>query len=807
MKNLCLLFNPFVKLNEKIALILGIAGIFATAFLSWKVNGIYSDFINFSGSRGVLLEINLVMQFAISAFSVLFFYIAALLFSHSKPRFIDVAGYVLFAQLPLMLTPLFYLPHASQVLLNPPLPIDYEWIMRHWNFKSATLMCLSVVPLVWSWILLFNALKVSANLKGWRLWIAFISVFLGLVLFMRLLVFNFIIREDFYFLPSSLRQIIVVTPTEKSTKPTNLGIWASTLGEYEATLLADGKSEKISISIVNDGKLSVKARFLSTPSKIFPVENFNISTTIKGALISFDIPEKKSHFEGYFTASDGRRFIGILESPTGKSELAFEKNKLLQYQKSVRIKFCDGFDFKRLESEMHFANSEIYLLAAENLPSEIKSMYTNKDDMAFSIWESVGLSVDENSMEKQANLSVSHNFMGICNIYTKALADAIAKISGFWEREKTDANIKALREKLKKENIIAKRKSIMDSIFNICSSGEIKSQVKDVLYGKINLHLFDLNVPDILAQNYLSQFNLQSDKDFIKLIGTVEDINYNDGLIHATSKFEVIFSLKDGKAILSYSPRQIPYKKNATDNSWSYQEDNVNFVYGQYNYKNREGYTVSFYDSFWYKFFPKFIIFPDTGPIDKIQTLSKTLTCPPPYPPVIFIRTNDKYILRTTDLSKCNLSFVYPKCSYISLRIDSIKNIRIDNTNVTKEKLFDALSEMAKTNKELPEVFVDARKDIPKEYIAEIFDVLKKCGFKKIRRGVRLPILEKILLNSGNVLEEFEYSEEIEISGSNIIIPRILRYSIYSPLSHSTCVVSLESAKILKNFDFNKYIQ
>ena len=62
--------------------------------------------------------------------------------------------------------------------------------------------------------------------------------------------------------------------------------------------------------------------------------------------------------------------------------------------------------------------------------------------MAFSIWESVGLSVDENSMEKQANLSVSHNFMGICNIYTKALADAIAKISGFWEREKTDTQIK-----------------------------------------------------------------------------------------------------------------------------------------------------------------------------------------------------------------------------------------------------------------------------------------------------------------------------------------------------------------------------
>ncbi len=809
MKTLQLFFNPFTKLNEKLALALGLLGIFATAVLSWNVNGIYSDFLNFAGSRGVLFETNLVMQLAISAFSVLFFYIAALLFSHSKPRFIDVAGYVLFAQLPLALTPLFYLPHASQVLLNPPLPIDYEWIMRHWNLKSATLMCLSVLPLIWSWILMFNALKVSANLKGWRLWAAFISVFLGLVLLMRLFVYNFIVRENFCFLPYSLRQTIVATPSEKSAKPTNLGIWASALGEYEAALQSDGKFDKISISIANDGKLSVKAKFLSNPSKILPVENFNIGATIKGALISFDIPEMQSHFEGYFTSSDGRRFNGVLASATGKSELAFEKNKLLQYQKSVRIKFCGGFDFKRLESEMRFAGSEIYLLAAENLPPEIKSMYANKDDIALSIWKSAILSVCEDGTEKYADLFVSHNFMGICNIYAKALADAIARVSGFWEREKTDAHIKDLREKLKKENIVANRKTIIESICNICSLGELKSQVKYVSYGKTNMRLFDLNPPDILAEDYLSQFNLSSEKDFIRLTGTVEDNHYDNGPVDTISKFEVIFSPKNGRAILSYSPRQIAYKKSAADKLWSCKEENVKYVYEFRRYKTAKGEAVSFYDSFWYKFFPEFIIFPEAGPRDKLQTLSETLANPPPYPPVIFIKDKDKYVLQTTDLSKCNILFCGPIDGCPTIKIDSTENIIFENTFVSKGELFAKISEFANSRKELPEVFIDAKEDVSKEFAAEVFKMLKKCGFEKIKRGAPIPILEKISVNSGNVLEEFKYSDNIEISGSKIVIPRVLHYSIYShrsPLKRSTSIVSIESAKVLKNFDFEKHI-
>ena len=39
-----------------------------------------------------------------------------------------------------------------------------------------------------------------------------------------------------------------------------------------------------------------------------------IRSTLKGTLISFDIPGKKSHFEGYFTASDGNSFRGVFTS-------------------------------------------------------------------------------------------------------------------------------------------------------------------------------------------------------------------------------------------------------------------------------------------------------------------------------------------------------------------------------------------------------------------------------------------------------------------------------------------------------------
>ena len=809
MKNLSLFFNPFVKLNEKIALILGIAGIFATALLSWMVNGIYSDNANFFGSRGVFLETNLMMQLTISVLSILLFYIVALLFSRSKPRFIDIAGYVLFSQLPLALTPLFYLPHISRVLLNPPLPIDYEWLIQHWNWKSAALVYMSVLPLIWSWILMFNALKVSANLKGWRLWTAYVSAFLALVLLMRLFAFNFLFWEDFCFVPSSLKQNIVATPSEKSTKPTHLGVWASALGEYESALQMGEKSDKINITIVNDAKLSVKAKFLSDPSKIFPVENFNIRSTLKGTLISFDIPGKKSHFEGYFTASDGNSFRGVFASAVGKSELSFEKNKLLRFQDSARIKFRDGFDLKRLEYEMRFSDSEIYLLAAEKLPKGIKATYVNKDDMAREIWESSILSTVQNGNETYAELSVSNNFMGMCNIYVKALVDAISRVSGFWEMEKTDARIKTLREELKRENIIANRKSIIENICNICSSGELKSQVKEVLYGKTNMRLFDLNIPNILGKDYLSQFNLSSDKDFIKFIGTVEDKFYHNGRIDTVSKFEVIFSPEDGRAILSYSPRQIAYKKNATDKSWSCKEDNVKFVYERYDCKNTKGDTASIYDSFWYKFFPKFIIFPNAGPRDKIQTLSETLTRIPAYPPVIFIRTNDEYVLRTTDLSKCELSFKYP--SHVSIKIDSTKNILIDNIPVKKDKLLSLLSEFAKTHKDLPEAFIDVRENVPEEYAIEISNALKEHGFKKIKYGAPIPILEKISVNSGNILQEYKYLDKIEISGSKIVIPRILRYSMYCshypPLRHNTCIVSLESAKVLKNFDFEKYVK
>ena len=38
MKTLQLFFNPFTKLNEKLALALGLLSIFATAVLSWNVN-------------------------------------------------------------------------------------------------------------------------------------------------------------------------------------------------------------------------------------------------------------------------------------------------------------------------------------------------------------------------------------------------------------------------------------------------------------------------------------------------------------------------------------------------------------------------------------------------------------------------------------------------------------------------------------------------------------------------------------------------------------------------------------------------
>ena len=89
----------------------------------------------------------------------------------SPMRLIDIAGAVLVARIPLLLS-------IGPVLLLEP---DFQSIEELLNlqgselYQLAALSVISLLFLIWFFVLLFNAFKINSNLKGARLWVGFIG--------------------------------------------------------------------------------------------------------------------------------------------------------------------------------------------------------------------------------------------------------------------------------------------------------------------------------------------------------------------------------------------------------------------------------------------------------------------------------------------------------------------------------------------------------------------------------------------------------------------------------------------------------
>jgi hypothetical protein len=90
-----------------------------------------------------------------------FIYISGEILSKSRIRLIDILGTSLMSRIPLILTPLFR-----------TIPVFASFVIRSWEMY--VLIMIYVISLVWTLTLLFNAVKVSCNLKIERLTIAYI---------------------------------------------------------------------------------------------------------------------------------------------------------------------------------------------------------------------------------------------------------------------------------------------------------------------------------------------------------------------------------------------------------------------------------------------------------------------------------------------------------------------------------------------------------------------------------------------------------------------------------------------------------
>jgi len=180
-KKLTLLLNPFVRIAGWQALLWGVVGIAVATVISYYSGYHYHGLLHFGPAPN-----NTFLCFAVEHLVVwlvpgLIFMIGGFIFSKSRIRIIDVFGTVAFAQLPLVIMTLVSLAPPMQQLTNIDLNMSPVEMLAQPGFMLGVWVSLiSFVFLIWALVWMFNALKVSCNLKGYTLGILYcVGVFGG----------------------------------------------------------------------------------------------------------------------------------------------------------------------------------------------------------------------------------------------------------------------------------------------------------------------------------------------------------------------------------------------------------------------------------------------------------------------------------------------------------------------------------------------------------------------------------------------------------------------------------------------------
>ena len=180
-ETLSLLFNPFKKIAGFKALCWGFIGLIASMVLSIVTNFHYQGFLRFGGALKSAWWFFAAEHLAVWLVPATLFYIGGLIFSGSKIRIIDIFGTTLFAQIPFVIMNLFVLPPVVQRAMNIDLNMSLQNIVTDPDYISGTrIFMVSIIFLILTLVWMFNALRVSCNLKGGKLAIVYIvGILLG----------------------------------------------------------------------------------------------------------------------------------------------------------------------------------------------------------------------------------------------------------------------------------------------------------------------------------------------------------------------------------------------------------------------------------------------------------------------------------------------------------------------------------------------------------------------------------------------------------------------------------------------------
>ena len=166
-----LIVNPFIRIAGGQALIWGFLGLIVSTLLCWISGYHYHGLLHFGPAPNPAWWCYLAEHLIVWLIPALLFYLGGLFLSHSRIRVIDVLGTVLFAQLPLLGMNLISLLPAMRMMSQMNMNMSPEEMLAQPYFILAMILTLLGLPfLILTLIWMFNALKVSCNLKQWKLW-------------------------------------------------------------------------------------------------------------------------------------------------------------------------------------------------------------------------------------------------------------------------------------------------------------------------------------------------------------------------------------------------------------------------------------------------------------------------------------------------------------------------------------------------------------------------------------------------------------------------------------------------------------
>lgn len=163
-----LMLNPFGRIAGGKALAWGVVGMVVSCVLGYYSGMHYHGLLHFGPAPNNLWWCYAVERLVVWMIPAALFYIGGIVFSKSRIRPVDIWGTVAFSELLFIPMTLFYfLPPVKQLVAAAA---EFQLVLTDPGMLLGLWLTLvSCVFAIWCAVWLFQALKVSANLQGWRL--------------------------------------------------------------------------------------------------------------------------------------------------------------------------------------------------------------------------------------------------------------------------------------------------------------------------------------------------------------------------------------------------------------------------------------------------------------------------------------------------------------------------------------------------------------------------------------------------------------------------------------------------------------